>query len=135
MADVKTLHCSLLTPDRQVLDCDASFVAIPAHDGEIGFLKNRAPLLCKLGLGSVRVESTEGDHRYLIGGGFAQMLNNQLTILTEHAEDVADITADDARRQLDEALAMPATDEATRHARQIAVARAKARLRAARTRT
>jgi F-type H+-transporting ATPase subunit epsilon len=135
MADVKTLHCSLLTPDRQVLDCDASFVAIPAHDGEIGFLKNRAPLLCKLGLGSVRVESTEGDLRYLIGGGFAQMLNNQLTILTEHAENVADITADDARKQLDEALAMPATDEATRRDRQVAIARAKARLRAARTRT
>lgn len=87
MADLKTFHCSLLTPDRQVLDCEATFVAIPAHDGEIGFLKNRAPLLCKLGVGTVRVESVEGDFRFLIGGGFAQMLDNELTILTEHAEN------------------------------------------------
>jgi F-type H+-transporting ATPase subunit epsilon len=88
MPDANTLHCSLITPDEHVLDCDATMVVIPAHDGLIGFLKNRAPLLCKLGSGEMRVESASGNKRYRLEGGFAQMLDNTLTVLTESADAV-----------------------------------------------
>lgn len=45
MAD--TFHCSVVTPERAVLECEASFAAFPAHDGEIGIMPQRAPLLCR----------------------------------------------------------------------------------------
>lgn len=132
MADTKTLHCSLLTPDRPILDCDATFIVMPAHDGQIGFLKNRAPLLCKLGIGELRIELPEGRRRFFIDRGFAQMLDNELTILTQHAEDADKIDADGADATLKEALALTADDGAARTARDLAITRARARARIAR---
>lgn len=129
MADGKTLHCSVLTPDGAVLDTDATFVAIPAHDGEIGFLMNRAPLLCKLGVGELRVDAGTTGHRFFIDGGFAQMLDNSLTVLTSSAEPAANITASGAEAGLRDALAMPGGDVDAVAARDVAVNRARARSR------
>lgn len=84
----KTFHCSVVTPERAVLDTDATFVAFPAHDGEIGILHNRAPLLCQLGKGTLRVELGKESHRFSIEGGFAQMVDNKLTILTDNAKEL-----------------------------------------------
>ena len=85
MAKVETFHCSVVTPERAVLECEARFVAFPAHDGEMGVLPNRAPLVCKLGIGPLRVEGTDAAHVLFIDGGFAQMLDNRLSILTKQA--------------------------------------------------
>lgn len=85
----KTFHCSVVTPERAVLETEASFVAFPAHDGEIGILQNRAPLLCQLGKGTLRVELGKESHRFQIEGGFAQMVDNKLTILTNDAKTIA----------------------------------------------
>jgi len=87
MAD-KTFHCSVVTPERAVLDTEATFVAFPAHDGEIGILHNRAPLLCQLGKGVLRVENGNITNRFDIQGGFAQMVDNKLTILTDNATEI-----------------------------------------------
>jgi F-type H+-transporting ATPase subunit epsilon len=86
MAD-KTFHCSVVTPEREVVDTDeATFVAFPAHDGEVGILAHRAPLLCQLGKGKLRIEKRGETLRFDIQGGFAQMVDNRLTILTENAK-------------------------------------------------
>ncbi len=127
MADADTFHCNLVTPDRQLLDCDARFAAIPAHDGEIGFLKNRAPLVCKLGAGSLRIESSDAVHQYFLDGGFAEMFENNLTILTPRAELVEEIDRDQAAADFQAALAMPANNQEARDAKNLAVARARAR--------
>jgi len=132
MAAEKTFKCSLLTPDRQVLECAARFVALPAHDGEMGFLRNRAPMVCKLGTGGLRVDSPEGDRRYFIDGGFAQMLENSLTVLTDWAQADKDVTIERAEGALREAIDLPADDADSRAKRESAVHRARARLRFAR---
>ncbi len=134
MADSKTLHCNLITPDRQVFECDATSISLPAHDGSVGFLTNRAPLLCKLGVGELTVESPGSTHRYFLDGGFAQMLNNDLTILTEHAEESAGISAASADADLANAAAMTASDPASRAGKDAALARARARKRIASSR-
>jgi len=84
----KTFHCSVVTPERAVLETEATFVAFPAHDGEIGILQNRAPLLCQLGKGALRVETGKETQRFKIEGGFAQMVDNKLTLLTNGATEV-----------------------------------------------
>lgn len=110
-----------------MLECDVRFVAIPAHDGEIGFLVDRAPLVCKLGAGSLRIETAEKEHRFFLDGGFAEMFDNTLTILTSHAERVEDIDPAQANADLKAAVDLPAEDQASRDAKQAAVARARAR--------
>ena len=85
MVGTKTFNCSVVTPERAVLECEATFAALPAHDGEIGILFNRAPLLCRLGRGKLRIESGDEKHVLMVAGGFAEMVANRLTVLTEEA--------------------------------------------------
>lgn len=130
MAD-STLHCDVITPESTVLDCEATSVILPAHDGQIGIMNQRAPLLCKLGYGPLKVESPSGSHQFFVESGFAQMLNNKLTVLTERAEPVSNIKPDEARKELDDALALPSGNQEQIDAKSIAVERARARVRVA----
>ncbi len=121
MATAKTFHCSVITPERAVLETEATFVAFPAHDGEVGILHDRAPLLYRMGIGELRVESPEGNHILFVDGGFAQMVDNRLTLLTEQAKRIEEIDPAAMDRLLAEARAMSAVGEAAFAARQKAL--------------
>src|SRR3954462_5853912 len=111
MAKGDTFHCSVITPERAGLEADATFVAFPAHDGEVGILPGRAPLLFKLGIGVLRVESSAvegGEERLFVDGGFAQMVEDRLTILTEQAKRLSEIDRAAAQSALAAAHEMPA---------------------------
>jgi len=135
MAKIDTFQCSVITPERSVLDCAATFVAFPAHDGEMGVLPQRAPLVCKLGIGPLRVDSLGKTETYFIDGGFAQMLDNRLTILTEHANKVSELKPGPAEQALATARAMPISDDQAFEARQRAVKRAQVQLKLGRSRS
>jgi F-type H+-transporting ATPase subunit epsilon len=128
MARTDTFHCSVITPERAVLETDATFVAFPAHDGEVGILRDRAPLLFKMGIGVLRVESPEGNHKFFVDGGFAQMVDNRLTLLTEQAKRAEEIDRAAAQRALAEAHDLPMVGDAEFAARQKAVKRAQVQL-------
>ena len=127
MAD-KTFQCSVITPERNVLECDATFVAIPAHDGEIGILTHRAPLVCKLGIGVLRVETEGEKHIMLIDQGFAQVVENRVSILTQRAKKLDELDAEAAEAALSEAMEMKISDDASSKARANAIQSAKAEL-------
>ncbi|MBI4717738.1 MAG: ATP synthase F1 subunit epsilon [Planctomycetes bacterium] len=129
MAKSNTFRFSVITPERVVLECEATFVAFPAHDGEMGVLMNRAPLVCKLGIGGLRVESPQGDQTFFIDGGFAQVVENQLTVLTEQARPAAALDRGAAERAMVEARALRITDEKSAGARARALRRAQVQLR------
>jgi F-type H+-transporting ATPase subunit epsilon len=123
-----TFHCSVITPERAVLETEATFVAFPAHDGEVGILRNRAPLLYKMGAGELRVETPEGNHVLFVAGGFAQMVENRLTLLTEQAKRLEEIDPAAAQRALAEARAIPAVGETAHANRERAIRSAQAQL-------
>ncbi|MEZ5314431.1 MAG: ATP synthase F1 subunit epsilon [Thermoanaerobaculia bacterium] len=122
-----SFRLSVVTPEREVLAVEAKFVALPAYDGEMGVLHQRAPLLAKLGAGMLRVEEAAGGKRSLfVAGGFAQMVEDKLTLLTEEALDPAKIDAALARTSLAEAEKLPNRTEAENARREAALARARA---------
>ena len=126
----KTFKLSVITPDRLVVEAEATFCAIPAHDGEMGIQAHRAPLLVKLGTGWLRAQTTDGTHRLLVDGGFAQMVGNQLSVLTEFAQKPEEIDAATAKADLAAAEALPAISESEFATRQRAIQRARAALKA-----
>ncbi len=132
MAKFETFQCSVITPERVVLDTPATFVAFPAHDGEVGILPHRAPLVYKLGIGPLRIETPGETHLYYIDGGFAQMVNNRLAILTEQAKKAAEIQPAIVEKALADARSMPIKDTKSQDARDLAVRRAKTQLKLAR---
>jgi len=79
-------QCVVVTPEQQVLDESLTQAIIPAEDGLLGILTQRAPLLAKLGKGPLRLDLASGQKKmFRIEGGIAQMKDNRLTILTQVA--------------------------------------------------
>ncbi len=130
MAKTDTFQCSVITPERVVIDTPATFVAFPAHDGEVGILSHRAPLVYKLGVGELRIKTPSETQHYFIDGGFAQMVDNKLAILTEQAKKNTDIQASAAEKELAEARSLPGA--AAQAKKDQAIFRAKTKLRIAR---
>jgi F-type H+-transporting ATPase subunit epsilon len=120
-----TFSLSVITPERAVLDTDATFVAFPAWDGEIGILAHRAPLMAKLGVGWLRADTVEGKRVLLVDGGFAQVVDNKVSVLTEYAQAPDEINVAAADQALAAAQAMKITDDASAELRERAIKRAK----------
>jgi F-type H+-transporting ATPase subunit epsilon len=93
MPENPTVELVVITPERQVLSERTSFVAIPAHDGELGVLPMRAPLMCQLGVGELRYGQGGLARRVFIDGGFAQVLADRVTVLAPEALPAEEITA------------------------------------------
>jgi F-type H+-transporting ATPase subunit epsilon len=122
------LHCAVITPDRQVLDVMADSIVMPAFDGLIGILPGRAPLLAKMGIGIVRLETEGRQRRVFVDGGFAQVRDNKVTILTSDAREPEQIDRATVEAALKAAQDLPITDEESLAARADAIARAKSQI-------
>ncbi|MFN8178360.1 MAG: ATP synthase F1 subunit epsilon [bacterium] len=96
------LKCTVVTPERAILDEDAERVVVPAHDGEIGILPGHARLLAKLGVGVLRVTSGGKTRELFVEGGFVQVAADKVTVLTEAASEVADVDVAAADKLVDE---------------------------------
>lgn len=92
MAKSSQLSLFVITPERQVVSEQAEQVSFTAHDGEVGVLPGRAALMCELGVGQVRYRSAGQTRRVFIDGGFAQVVNDKVTILTDMAVAAEEIT-------------------------------------------
>lgn len=104
-----SFQCTIVTPEQQLLDQPVTQVILPAHDGQIGILTGRSPLLAKLGLGKLQIDVAGGKRQtFLVDGGIAQMKDNKLTVLTNAAWAPEDIDAAAARQEYDEVLKVPA---------------------------
>ena len=80
------LKVSVISPERTVYDGEAEQVIAPAWDGAIGILRGHAPLLVLLGDGAVQVRNAGQDQRFRISGGFMQVVDDVVTVLSERAE-------------------------------------------------
>jgi F-type H+-transporting ATPase subunit epsilon len=123
-----SFQCTLVTPEQQVLDEQVVQAIVPAHDGQIGILTGRAPLLVKLGAGTLRVDLPGGGRRFFfVDGGVAQMKENRLTILSKEAAAADQIDPEAARAEYAEAQARQATDDRSAKEREQQMARARAK--------
>ncbi len=81
-----SFKCIVVTPEQELLDLKVNQAILPAIDGLIGILTDRAPMLARLGKGPLRIDPENGaSQTYNIEGGVAQMKDNKLTILTQKA--------------------------------------------------
>ena len=118
-------HLSVVTPEQQVLDAEVKFVALPAHDGEIGVMRNRAPLLVRLAPGALRADTDGGPRTLYLDGGFAEMADNRLTVLTEVAMRPEELDREAVQAAFDEARGLAIPDDDAFAERQRALSRAR----------
>ena len=79
------LKVSVISPENVLFEGDVSSVVAPAFDGEIGILEGHAPLMTLLGKGPLRLGGASNDKKFEIEGGFLQVVNNVVRIVTEKA--------------------------------------------------
>ncbi len=101
-----TFRCTLVTPEQQLLDVAVTYATFPAHDGQVGLMKGRAPLLAALGDGAMRLDFEDGGSRwFFVGGGFAQMKDDKLSLVAEEATPADEIVRSKADEDLKKAIA------------------------------
>lgn len=79
---MKSLQCVIVTPEKAVLDTQADFIVLPMIDGELGVQPGRSALIGRLGKGELRLKTGNDTKKLTIEGGFAQVRNNVVTVLT-----------------------------------------------------
>ena len=125
------LTCLVVTPEETALEAQADFIAVPLYDGELGIAPGHSPLIGRLGFGELRLRAAGATRRYFIDGGFVQVADNVVSILTSRAVPASAVNVPAAEAQLAESLRMPThTDEAIA-ARDRAMSRARAQLHVA----
>ena len=125
----KTLQCTVVTPERAVLDEPADFVALPMYDGQLGVLPGRAPLIGRLGIGELRMRHDSVTKRLFVDGGFAQIRGDVVTVLTPSALEEKDIKPDAVQRAAESARTQVPTTEEQFAAKEKELQRARAKLR------
>jgi F-type H+-transporting ATPase subunit epsilon len=79
------LTVSIISPEKTVFEGEADMVVAPAWDGQLGILPMHAPMLVLLGEGPLRVQSGGQDQRFTVSGGFLQVIDDRVTVLSERA--------------------------------------------------
>ncbi len=80
------LQVSVISPEAVLFQGATDSVVAPAFDGEVGILTGHAPMMALLGKGVLRIGGESGAaQRFNVDGGFLQVVDNTVRVVTEHA--------------------------------------------------
>nr|YP_009396411.1 ATP synthase CF1 subunit epsilon [Polysiphonia scopulorum]ARW65597.1 ATP synthase CF1 subunit epsilon [Polysiphonia scopulorum] len=128
-----TLKIRVIAPDKIVWDAEAEEIILPSSTGQLGILTGHIPLLTALDIGVMRVRINKEWKPIILLGGFAEVQNNDVTILVNGAEEVYNLDLEQAKEDLEKAtneLEKSETNKEKIEATQL-IRKAKARLQAA----
>lgn len=86
MATPNRLSVALITPKATIYEGEADMVVVPAWDGEVGILRGHAPMMALLGTGEMRVTRDGTEETFNVSGGFMQVADDVVSVLSENAE-------------------------------------------------
>lgn len=80
------LSVAVITAQSTVFEGEADMVVAPAWDGEVGILRGHAPMMALLGDGELRITRDGTEQRFHVSGGFLQVADDVVSVLSERAE-------------------------------------------------
>ena len=125
------MKCSVVTPEKTVIKQETSFVVVPLYDGEYAIAEGHTPVIGRIGAGELRITTTEGILHWYIEGGFLDVNNGDISILTGRAFPADHLTAETAADALKAALARDTSTEELRTVQEFAVKAARTQIRLA----
>ncbi|HMP78982.1 MAG TPA: ATP synthase F1 subunit epsilon [Pirellulaceae bacterium] len=120
----------VVTPEATQVDEAVEAITVPLWDGEAQILADHAPMIGRLAPGELRIGTGDNAQRLYIDGGFVQVANNVVSVMTGRAITFDQIDVAAAQSALD-TIAIQANDNEQLQElknRQIAQARAQLRL-------
>lgn len=108
------IHLDIVTLERTVVSEEVDYVSAPGIDGVLGILPRHEPLLTALAFGELRYKKGNEEFAYAIGGGFMEVRPDKVTVLADsadHADEIDQQAAEEARRRAQELLAQKPESE------------------------
>jgi F-type H+-transporting ATPase subunit epsilon len=94
----KKLTLRVITPNRIAFDETVDSVRLPGADGQFGILPHHAPLVAALDPGLMRYRQGGKEHALFISGGFCEVRDSTVRVVTEAGERPQDIDEERARK-------------------------------------
>jgi F-type H+-transporting ATPase subunit epsilon len=111
------LTLEIVTPEARVYSETVDTVVIPTVDGEVGILPSHVPLVTQVGAGELRATKGAATQLLVVGGGFAQVSGDKVSILADSAieeEKIDENAVNAAMKRAEDALklkeALPAAE-------------------------
>jgi F-type H+-transporting ATPase subunit epsilon len=102
------LKIKIVTPEKVVYENEVFQASIPTMSGEITVLPNHIPLVSVMKAGELRIKDKTGEVHLAVSGGFVEVRgNNEIILLSDHAERVEEIDlqrAEEARQRAEEEI-------------------------------
>ncbi len=98
-----TFQLEIVTPSRLLVKDAAEEAQIPGVSGYLGILPGHAPLITELGVGAITYKASGTTHTLSVAWGFAEVLQDKVTILAEAAERPQEIDVERAQKARDRA--------------------------------
>lgn len=103
------LDVHVVTPEREVWQGEGSLLIARGTEGEVGIMSGHAPMLIRLAVGPLRIQTAGGNQTAVVDGGFMHVTSageaTRVDVLASQAELASDIDAEAARRRKEEAEA------------------------------
>jgi F-type H+-transporting ATPase subunit epsilon len=108
------MRLRIVTPTRTLVDAEVSELTAPGSAGQIGVLPQHVTFLGELDAGLITYVENGKSSRVVITGGYAEVVDDVVTVLADDAEFAATIDVLSARQDLDRArelLEVPTASE------------------------
>ena len=99
-----TLFVDVVSAEEGIFSGEASFVALPGQEGELGILPGHVPLITRIRPGAVRVKTNEGkEENIFVAGGILEVQPDRVTVLADTAIRSKDLDEAKAKKALEDA--------------------------------
>ena len=99
----RQLFCRVITPQKVIYDGEADLVVLRIADGDIGVMRDHAPVVSTVEPREVRITEDDEKYVYATSDGFFKVSENLVQILVEEAVAPNDIDVDEAESRVEEA--------------------------------
>ena len=101
---MSTFSLKIIASDKVFFDGEAEVIILPAMDGEKAILANHENMAIAVNVGVMKLKLEDSTWiQAVVGRGFAEIIDNMVTILVDTAERPEDIDAARAKEALDRA--------------------------------
>ncbi len=97
------LHLEVVTPAKITVSQDVDMVVAPGSMGEFGVLEGHVPFLTGIVSGELRYKVDNKTEYLAVTDGFAEVSDNNVSILVDAADTAHDIDLDRAKKALERA--------------------------------
>ncbi len=99
------LNVEIVTPEKRIVQVQADEAIVPGAEGLFGVRSGHTPFLSLVEPGPLTIKDGANQQTWFVAGGFAEVSNDKVVVLADHAEAIGAIDVEDARRRLEEAQA------------------------------